>query len=56
MSEQRNFFINTARTVELGSAAWELAQDSGLTDRSGSERRWISRLKDGTTLCLGPHG
>lgn len=34
MSEQRNFFINTARTVELGSAAWELAQDSGLTDRS----------------------
>lgn len=24
--------------------------------RVGSERRWISRLKDGTTLCLGPHG
>jgi len=24
--------------------------------RVGSERRWVSRLKDGTTLCLGPHG
>jgi len=24
--------------------------------RAGSERRWISRLKDGTTLCLGRHG
>lgn len=90
MSEQRNLFINTARTIELGNAPWELAQESGLTDRSvvncpssrlrdqeghifinmyscsyqgleadkrvGSERRWISRFKDGTTLCLGPHG
>jgi len=90
MSEQRNLFINTARTIELGNASWELAQESGLTDRSvvhcpsnrlrdqdghvfmnmcscsylgletdkrvGSERRWISRFKDGTTLCLGPHG
>ncbi|MNE32513.1 hypothetical protein D3C80_1261280 [compost metagenome] len=24
--------------------------------RVGSERRWVSRFKDGTTLCLGPHG
>lgn len=90
MFEQRNLFINTARTIELGNASWELAQESGLTDRSvvhcpsnrlrdqnghvftnmcscsylgletdkrvGSERRWISRFKDGTTLCLGPHG
>ncbi|MNJ16776.1 hypothetical protein D3C81_445960 [compost metagenome] len=23
---------------------------------TGSERRWIARLKDGTTLCLGPRG
>jgi hypothetical protein len=29
----------------------------GLWDiQVGSERRWISRFKDGTTLCLGPHG
>ena len=90
MFEQRNLFINAARTIELGDASWDLAQESGLTDRSvvhcpsnrlrdqnghvfmnmcscsylgletdkrvGSERRWISRFKDGTTLCLGPHG
>ncbi|MDH0304310.1 MULTISPECIES: type IV toxin-antitoxin system AbiEi family antitoxin domain-containing protein [unclassified Pseudomonas] len=24
--------------------------------RVGSEQRWVSRLKDGTTLSLGPHG
>ena len=34
MFEQRNLFINTARTIELGNASWELAQESGLTDRS----------------------
>ena len=34
MSEQRNLFINTERTIELGNASWELAQASGLTDRS----------------------
>lgn len=34
MSEQRNVFINTERTIELGNASWELAQASGLTDRS----------------------
>lgn len=34
MSEQRNLFINTTRTIELGSASWQLAQESGLTDRS----------------------
>ena len=34
MSEQRNRFINTVRTIELGNASWQLAQDSGLTDRS----------------------
>jgi len=34
MSEQRNLFINTERTIELGNASWELAQASGLTDLS----------------------
>lgn len=34
MSEQKNLFINTARTIELGSGSWQLAQESGLTDRS----------------------
>ena len=24
--------------------------------RASSGRRWVSRLKDGTTLCLGPYG
>jgi len=90
MSEHRNLFINTARTIELGNTSWELAQESGLTDRSVvhcpsnrlrdqdghvfmnmgscsclgletdervcSERRWISKFKDGTTLYLGPYG
>lgn len=32
MSEQKNKYINTARTIEMGNPSWELAQKSGLTD------------------------
>lgn len=32
MSDSKNQFINTARTVEIGNPSWQLAQNSGLTD------------------------
>ncbi|WP_434597156.1 aminotransferase class I/II-fold pyridoxal phosphate-dependent enzyme [Pseudomonas sp. R4-83] len=34
MSDSKNQYINTARTVEIGNPSWQLAQDSGLTDLS----------------------
>lgn len=34
MSDLKNQYINTARTVEIGNPSWQLAQDSGLTDLS----------------------
>ncbi|HWD30203.1 MAG TPA: aminotransferase class I/II-fold pyridoxal phosphate-dependent enzyme [Pseudomonas sp.] len=34
MSDLKNRFINTARTVEIGNPSWQLAQNSGLTDLS----------------------
>ncbi|MDD1978938.1 MULTISPECIES: aminotransferase class I/II-fold pyridoxal phosphate-dependent enzyme [Pseudomonas] len=45
MSEKRNMFINTARTIELGNSSWQLAQESGLTDRSVVQCH-PSRLRD----------
>ena len=51
------------RTVRL-FLAW--AQDGGLLDvedlraryplRTGSDKRWMSRMPDGTLLTLKPHG
>jgi 7-keto-8-aminopelargonate synthetase-like enzyme len=34
MTEQKNKYINTARSVEIGNPSWALAQNSGLTDLS----------------------
>ncbi|MBP2271801.1 MULTISPECIES: hypothetical protein [unclassified Pseudomonas] len=34
MSNLKNQYINTARTVEIGNPSWQLAQNSGLTDLS----------------------
>jgi 7-keto-8-aminopelargonate synthetase-like enzyme len=34
MSEQRNKYINTARSVDIGNPSWAFAQQSGLTDLS----------------------
>jgi 7-keto-8-aminopelargonate synthetase-like enzyme len=34
MSESRNNFINTQRTISIGNPSWQLAEESGLTDRS----------------------
>lgn len=34
MSDLKNNYINTARTVELGNPSWQQAQNSGLTDLS----------------------
>ncbi len=34
MSDLKNQYINTARTVEIGNPSWQLAQNSGLTDLS----------------------
>ncbi|MEB0140494.1 MULTISPECIES: aminotransferase class I/II-fold pyridoxal phosphate-dependent enzyme [unclassified Undibacterium] len=34
MSDSKNAYINTERTISIGNPSWQLAQDSGLTDRS----------------------
>lgn len=34
MSDVKNQYINTARTLEMGNPSWQLAQHSGLTDLS----------------------
>ncbi|WP_349975753.1 hypothetical protein [Pseudomonas sp. WHRI 8519] len=34
MSDVKNQYINTARTVEIGNPSWQLAQNSGSTDLS----------------------
>ena len=34
ITNSKNTYINTERTVSIGNPSWQLAQDSGLTDRS----------------------
>ncbi|QVM94953.1 aminotransferase class I/II-fold pyridoxal phosphate-dependent enzyme [Pseudomonas sp. SORT22] len=45
MSGQKNKYINTARTVEIGNPSWALAQGSGLTDLSVKHVREV-RMED----------
>lgn len=34
ITDSKNTYINTERTISIGNKSWQLAQDSGLTDRS----------------------
>lgn len=45
MSEQKNNYINTSRSVEIGNPSWTLAQASGLTDLSVKHTRQ-GRMRD----------
>ena len=45
MSEQKNKYINTARSVDIGNPSLALAQDSGLTDLSVEHTRQ-GRMQD----------